>query len=671
MQNIISSKTFHMNSLKKILLILFTLLIYNPIVAQSFIKDLETLESYEGNELVHLAGYFTDGDFGNGLFVLKETNESDNGGTIFSSQNPNKKWFRIFDGKININWFNSERIKNDRKAIIDAIKSAKVDETVYIPSGNYNLGDSFIEISKPVSIVGEGITTILNVVDSHIDKDGNIIRSYQSIFKIKSSDVSISNLKIKGNRISGISIETPKDSTIETQNISLDRVHFEGVENLNQCIHLFICSYIRITNCSFKNTGYQIIQQWFKRSNDVLVSHCLSNGCSGDFIELNSETGASSKNWIISNNIVKNLGTNLNNEVKKEARFIGITNTDGVIITNNIIENTAGDATFHFEKHTGKILISNNVIRNPHGKFGRLIFNVGSDEISTKNRNISFVNNYVEIKADKFIGDADRLIYSSNFDESQMIIKNNTFINRSSDKNLDVIVKSFTKPTWKIIDNEFENFNTGIKFGTDAGHNIVNGNNFLNLNNGIETTSNNIGTKVSIQINNNSFRNVSNIINDNGSQILIQKFSGNLIENSNLDYINNSKDITNNNILLNTNSVSYNKQTNYKKIQTEDVLNGTEKVIYEVENKNIDYSILCWVEITSGSANRTKDLVKFGRHLMYGNVYGKTSEVLSHSATGNWPLVQYDVNEKGLKASIQGSNNSNFVSRVQIIDIEY
>ncbi|AUP77783.1 right-handed parallel beta-helix repeat-containing protein [Flavivirga eckloniae] len=656
-----------MSDFIKILSLSIFILLFQSISSQSFINDLATLQNYSGNDFVHLNGYFEEGDCGSGHFVLKETNLQANGGTIFNSPNPNKKWCRVYEGAVNSKWFKSDNIISDRKAISNAIRFAEENKTVYIPAGNYDLKDEFIEINKPLNITGDKDLTLLLVQDFHME-NATVVKTFQSVFKVRNSDVSISNLKIKGDRISGISIETPKDSSI-TKNISVSNVTFEGVENLNHCIHLYTCSSIKITDCRFMNTEYQIIQQWYHSSNDVLVNNCISDNCDNDFIELNSETGAPSKNWVITNNNVRNVGITLADTTRTESRFIGVTNTDGIVIANNVIENIGGDSVFHFEKHTGKVIISNNIIRNPHGKFGRLIFNVGSDSVPTSKRNINFTNNYIEITDNRYVDDADMLIYSSDIDSTKITLRDNTFINDSPDNNLNVLVKAYSKTLWKIVGNEFENFNSAVKIGQDAGHTIINENLFLNVENAIETT-NLANSKTSVSINNNSFENVNHVLkNDYG--ITVQKFASNTIKNSTLNYNNDFAGVFEDNIFIDSNNnISRNSITNYKNIQIEDVVNGVPTTIFEIPDKN--YSILCWVEISNGSANRVKDLIKFSRHYMLSNpeTYGEFYEVLSHYETGNWPLPNYEVNEIGLNATITGSDGNNFKTKVSIISVE-
>ncbi len=655
-----------MSKFIKISFVLLFFLTTNLISAQSFIKDLVTLQNYNGNDYVHLKGYFENGDYGSGHFVLKQTNASANGGTIFNSPDSDKKWFRDYEGSINSKWFKSDNTISDRKAISNAIKFSEDNEnkTIYIPAGTYDLKDEFIEILKPVNIVGDKDLTILSVKDFNQNGPSN-----QSVFKVKSSDVSISNMKIKGNRISGITISTPQDSSI-TKNISISNVTFEGIENLDHCIHLFTCSSIRITDCTFKNAQYQIIQQRDHSSNDVLVNNCTSENCDRDFIELNSEVDAPSKNWIITNNNVRNVGLTPADTTRTESRFIGVTNTDGIIISNNVIENTAGDATFHFEKLTGNVMISNNIIRNPHGKFGRLIFNVGSNNIPTSKRKISFINNYVEISDSSYSEDADRLIYSSDIDSTTVTLRDNTFVNRSSDGNLNVLEKAYSKSLWKITGNTFDNFNSAIKIGQNAGHTIINENSFLNLESAIETL-NNSNSKTSVSVSNNSFENVTNILKDDYEQIVIQKFASNTIRDSNLDNNNSFVGIFEDNIFIdNNNNISRNSNTNYKNSQIEDVINGIPTTIFEIQDNN--YSILCWVEISNGPANRVKDLVRFTRYWMHPNpdTYAENYEILSTYRTGTWPLPTYSVDENGLNATITGSNGNDFKTKVKIISIE-
>lgn len=631
---------------KVAIVILLHLFFLKDVTAQTLINNLQQLQLYAGSDYIHLKGYTTPGDYGNGYFVLKNTSLTANGGTIFNSPISSKKWFRVYKENINSQWFKTSTSISDKLALSRAIEFASTNnETLYIPSGEYNLSNDFIFIKdkKNLKIIGNGDKTIFNVSN---------VNATQSVFKIEnSSNITISNIKIKGNRATGISLSKL------SKNINLSKITFEGINDLNHCIYLFDTSDINITECVFINTGYQIIQRFGFSSNNVFVDKCVSQNCKLDFVELNSEASAPSKNWVITNNIVKNLGTS-SSTTKTESRFIGITNTDGVIINNNVIEDTAGDATFHFEGLTGKVIVTNNIIKNPHGKFGRLIFNVGGTTVNSSNRHITFSNNYIEINK-KFNGDADRLIYSSDVDATRMTIRDNIFINNSTDSNLKAIVKAETKEFWNITGNEFKNFNSVITLGKNAGHTYVGENHFNNSKYGI-VMAQTADKNSTISVENNSFKNVDNVYNDPYRKVEVVKFTGNIIDGSLLDL---NLDLLQGNRFTNSN-------VNYKDYQVvKNISKGVKKQIFKINSKN--YNMLCWVEFfPPGSADSVKDLVRISRNLMYSNVYGNKIEIISRHRTGLYPEPIYSIDENGINVIINGLNRGPFKTKVKVIDIE-
>ncbi|NVK53705.1 MAG: right-handed parallel beta-helix repeat-containing protein [Flavobacteriaceae bacterium] len=620
----------------------FFIITFSDSYSQTIINDLQQLESYHGDDYVYLKGYITHGDNGRGYYLLKDTNLSSNNGTIFNSPIPTKKWFRVYDGKININWFKSNGNISDRLAINKAIQYAiSQNKNIYIPDGEYFIhNDEFINIENinSLSITGEGERTVLNVNTG-----------YQSVFKINSSsNITISNLKIKGTRDSGVAISNNSES------IKLSKITFEQLSSAS--ILLFDCSKIQIQECVFLNTAYQILQRSGHSSDDVLVNQCISRNCKNDFIELDSEKEAPSKNWVITNNLVKNIGLDSSDSTRVESRFIGVTNTDGILISNNTIENTAGDATFHFEGFTGKVIITNNIIKNPHGRYGRLIFNIGGNSIATSKRHINFSNNYVEINK-SFLDDSDKLIISSDIDSTRMNIKDNIFVNNSNDTNINLIAKSETKELWNIFGNEFKNFNTAISLGKNSGHTYIAQNRFLNCTNGIKVSERADGNS-SLSVENNSFKNINNVYNDIYRKINILKFTGNILNNSMIDL---NMNLLQGNIFIASN-------TTYKDYQqVENIQKGVETQIFKINDKN--YNILCWIEISSpGAADTVKDLVRFTRHHMYLNVYGNKVEIVSRHRTGVYPEPIYNIDENGLNVTINGNNIGPFKTDVRVIN---
>ncbi|MDF2653062.1 MAG: hypothetical protein K0Q73_8867 [Paenibacillus sp.] len=151
-----------------------------------------------------------------------------------------------------------------------------------------------------------------------------------------------------------------------SSNIRIQNIQFVSSYSdycISTCISLETCSKITIDGCYFYRTGYQVLQEAGYVSNNVIVQNCISERCFQDFVELNSESSAISRNWIIRNNRVYDIGmyqttdetTTFGYKVyhwtntqitapNVEGRFFGMTWCDNVLIEGNIVEGVGGDS---------------------------------------------------------------------------------------------------------------------------------------------------------------------------------------------------------------------------------------------------------------------------------------------------------------------------------------
>jgi hypothetical protein len=632
----------------KIIIILFT----STLCFGQTIDNISLLSTYSTTNSVNVLGYHNPNDGGGGLFYRVNSSTLEDKGIIFNSNIIGEKWIRnIVDDKVNVKWFGAkgDSIQNDKPSINNALNYCRKAKgsVLYFPAGKYFIDNSiyFNDIRDDgLKILGSGR-------NSKIFKGAN----GNGMFRIigPRTGIEIKNLSFQSDLdVLGVTIQG------DAKNIILDKLFFSG--KFTAAIQLSRCENIQIINSEFKSiSGYQILQQEGFSSNEILVHRNIATNCGRDFIELNSEVGAPSKNWVISNNTVRNVKC-LDSSL--DCRFLGITSTNGVIVSNNIFEKCSGDAAFHFEKISGNITITNNIIRDPNGQYGSLISNY--DNYSNAKRYINFSDNLVEFSSSYNLSGASLLIYSRNEDKTVFNITNNKFVNNSSEE-LNLLYKSESKTHWNFIGNDVFGFNNVISIGKNAGHININNNTFNDSKSAIILDSNSSIGSNSINIQNNTFQNIENVFASSGKEINLLSFSSNIFDNSTLNFGLDAVFLKN----FKNNTFKNNSITNYRTSQISlDIPNNISKNIFSIEKQN--YTYLCWVEIqASSAANRTRHLLRVSRNLIWGSNFNNHVSVIDQTRNGNYPLPIFDVNENGLIVKITGSSGSSFKAKVSIIDI--
>jgi hypothetical protein len=232
-------------------------------------------------------------------------------------------------------------VTNDSAALQAALNTGK---SVLIPHGVclYNTSVTFVADNQ--CIYGLGNDSVLK------SGSGSVYISSNGF-----DNLTIRDLKIDGTGTNG-GIRVNNDS----QNFDILNVYFfEG----QQRVWLFECDHVTVQNCTFDTTGYGVIAQIGFVSNYVLVDGNIAQNMRSDFVEANQATTAgASEFWTISNNIYS--GHQDYPTAGTEERFVGITEVRGVIITGNVIRNTAGDSAIHLEDTFGETVISNNIFDN-------------------------------------------------------------------------------------------------------------------------------------------------------------------------------------------------------------------------------------------------------------------------------------------------------------------
>lgn len=238
---------------------------------------------------------------------------------------------------------------------------------------NYGLvGDGTIDDSTALTNLFNAITSNSRVV---FDKKKVYRNDLTNAIVINNkSYITIDGLHLNGTSAGGINIANG------SHHITFKDCFFEDI---GQVVYLFTCDHITIDNCTFRNTGYCIIQQSGHISNHVKVINCFADNVKNDFVECNCESTAPSKDWNISNN--QYTGCYYYPTVKTESRFFGGTYISNVIISGNIIENCSGDSAIHLEDLGEGININNNNIKDCRGTGYVYISDIGHSAIISDN----------------------------------------------------------------------------------------------------------------------------------------------------------------------------------------------------------------------------------------------------------------------------------------------
>lgn len=190
--------------------------------------------------------------------------------------------------------------------------------------------------------------------------------------------------------ISGLNILATKDGTITNPVFSINNSNGLTIEKCsftggNQVIFLRRNEKINILDNDFIETGYAIIQQQGNYSNDITISGNHAKNITADFVEINS-AGSTARRWVISNNTYDNIAPTAQGSAT-ERRFVGITQVDSVVISNNIINNVWGDSAIHIENGIGaNVIIDSNIITNSAGTYGSIfIVNMTKNVVISNN----------------------------------------------------------------------------------------------------------------------------------------------------------------------------------------------------------------------------------------------------------------------------------------------
>jgi hypothetical protein len=278
-------------------------------------------------------------------------------------------------------------------------------------------------------------------------------------------------------------------------------------EDVGQCVYLHACSQIIVDSCKFTHTGYGIIQQNGYVSDNVKVINCIAENMVNDLVSCNCETASPSKNWIVNGNHF--LGNSLYPTIDQERRFFSATNVRNINISNNIIENTAGESAIELENSGGNVVICGNVLKDCVGTAYVYIINNEKDVIISNNffESTELTNLASWVYYWSSGGNTQKLIFNANickghsalkdvflFDASltnSKIISNNEFIG------FDILFDNKKTNNVTFVNNYVEGA-TGIVFTTPSTGQmrdwIISGNKFVTTNKALDLAMNTGGT---------------------------------------------------------------------------------------------------------------------------------------------------------------------------------
>lgn len=164
--------------------------------------------TYPAGYVANVGGYDSVNDGGGGAFVyVPSGTDADNDGTILTPSNNVGRWYRVYSGAVNVQWFGAtgDGTTNDFQAIQNAItyiESLTTGGAIFLPAGNY-LTNGQLDFSgnRPVfffgegegstTVTGDGVGIVLHLGIGSGDRTTDLRISSMSIVGINSADIGI------------------------------------------------------------------------------------------------------------------------------------------------------------------------------------------------------------------------------------------------------------------------------------------------------------------------------------------------------------------------------------------------------------------------------------------------------------------------------------------------
>ncbi len=337
---------------------------------------------YDGQQ-ISLAGWLPNTITGGGSFIWNASRaKSDHDGcTVFSPTVPyNSDTIQYLLGNGETDSGGSgcwERITNGyiTPQMCGAIGDGVTNETqtmrqVFIVAGDNNLSVRLTNLH----FINTTVKIPANVDVDGIGIDSGFVCGVSGVagINIIGDNVSLNNFKIKGFAAGGVQVRAEADAFI-VKNTKIKNIHFEGDSTssfVNQCVWLYGSSNTLVSGCIFNTTGYGVISQYGYTANDVLVTSNTFQNLLRDAVLANSGGPVVSRRWTITDN--QYLGHANYPFAGIEGRFVGTASTDDVIVANNNVINSGGDAAVHIETTGGRTIVANNIFKDCYGTAGNI-----------------------------------------------------------------------------------------------------------------------------------------------------------------------------------------------------------------------------------------------------------------------------------------------------------
>lgn len=234
---------------------------------------MRTMDPLSAGHIVALAGYWTPGDRGGGLFYWDNgAVASDNGGTVIrSSRSGGGRWKRIFDGWINARWFGArgDGVNDDTVAFVNALSAVPTTGgTLYAPYGRYPIGTVLSVGTHPIRITGDGRGSELIVstgANPLIQRSGH-----------SDSPLRVDNLGFSFNGgNNAISIDGGSLTSSAYDEAHIDNCWFQLLDSSTWGINLSQARSVRVSHCTFVSvTGVVGTGIYLEESVNPFIEHC-------------------------------------------------------------------------------------------------------------------------------------------------------------------------------------------------------------------------------------------------------------------------------------------------------------------------------------------------------------------------------------------------------------
>jgi parallel beta-helix repeat protein len=254
-------------------------------------------------------------------------------------------------------------ISDDRKAIQDAINAVpSAGGTVLIPAGTYRIGSSIsdpiwgfyvgLKVKSSVNLVGEGIGKSIIKEDIAIDPNRLIInnKSWDSKISISGITIDLNKNPLSSGSGAGLTFVKAKDISIqdlEIKNAEREAVILESVSNFQIAGNVInnVATGIFVTNCD----------------NGKISENTISSTL-GDGILVMSDGIGQCKDINIKSNYIKDVGdVGVDIDVNNKA-----TPHENIVVSDNIIENSVSNnvPTGIRVSYSRDIIVANNIVKN-------------------------------------------------------------------------------------------------------------------------------------------------------------------------------------------------------------------------------------------------------------------------------------------------------------------